>query len=475
MPVNLKALNKILLTLIVVFSLAFTCTANLKAEKSKSKQQTSATKKLTSELDQGASKFGINSYVNMVTNIKDELTESNSQEQESLAEAESIISERERYELLVELNKREIELLKKEIPILQKEAQLEGHENALNKIELIQEKIKKLEVETSEAEKKFALLDSRAELAKEKIELRKNQTELKKKTFISKFRKVFDNRSISKKLLFSILIIALGIAIYVLVRYTIDKFEKSITPKNVIRESERLLHLKTLGNLFRWLNGIIVVTLVIFALMSNFGFDTTFLLAGAGIVGVAVGFGGQYLIRDIITGMFVIIEGQYRINDIIQVEDKIGLVEDINLRVTTMRDLEGRVIIVPNGEIKTVVNYTKGHAYALLDLGVSYNEKVDEIMEIITNISNELRQDDYFGSLILEELEMLGVDDFADSQILIKFRIKTLPIKQWEVAREFRRRIKNKFDELGIKLPYLQRTLHFDDTKIVNILKETQV
>jgi len=185
------------------------------------------------------------------------------------------------------------------------------------------------------------------------------------------------------------------------------------------------------------------------------------LLAGAGIVGLAFGFGGQYLIRDLINGLFILIEGQYRVNDVVKINEYGGLVEDINLRITTLRDLEGRVIIIPNGEIKTVVNFTRDYAQALFDIGVAYKENVDQVIQVIKEVGSQMRADTHFGKLILADLEMFGVDDFGDSQVTIKFRIKTLPIKQWEVSREFKRRLKNRFDELGIEIPFPHRTLYW--------------
>jgi small conductance mechanosensitive channel len=195
--------------------------------------------------------------------------------------------------------------------------------------------------------------------------------------------------------------------------------------------------------------------------LKNFGIDVAPLLAGAGIVGLAVGFGGQYLIRDVINGVFILLEDQYRVNDVVKIGEHGGLVESINLRITKLRDLEGRVIYIPNGEIKTVVNFTKDYAQALLTVGVAYKENVDKVLSVIKDLGKEIKQDPCFGKLILDDLEMLGVDDFGDSQVTIKFRMKTLPIKQWEVAREFRRRLKNRFDELGIEIPFPHRTLYW--------------
>ncbi len=246
---------------------------------------------------------------------------------------------------------------------------------------------------------------------------------------------------------------------------SLRSFEKMLSRKEAIREDEVTLRMKTLSKLINWLSGIVIFIIVAYFILENFGFSVAPLLAGAGIAGIAFGFGGQYLIRDLINGIFILLEDQYRINDVVKIGDCSGLVEEINLRITTLRDLDGRVIIIPNGEIKTVINYTKGYAQALLDIRVAYKENVDRVMEVIKKIGKELRGDAYYGRLIIGDLEMLGVDDFADSAVVIKFRMKTLPIKQWDVMREFRRRLKNKFDELGIEMPFPQRTLHWGENQ----------
>jgi small conductance mechanosensitive channel len=249
--------------------------------------------------------------------------------------------------------------------------------------------------------------------------------------------------------------------LFLLIQRALKKFEQHLTKREAIRESETTLRLKTFSHLLKWLGSIVTIGLGIYMLLANFGIDVAPLLAGAGIVGLAFGFGGQYLIRDVINGVFILLEGQYRVNDVVKIGEHSGLVESINLRITQLRDQEGRVIYIPNGEIKTVVNFTKDYAHAVLSVGVAYKEKVDQVMTVIKELGQEIRKDPYFGKLTLEDLEMLGVDDFGESQVTIKCRIKTLPIKQWEVARELRRRIKNRFDELGIEIPFPHRTLYW--------------
>lgn len=254
-------------------------------------------------------------------------------------------------------------------------------------------------------------------------------------------------------------------------KYGLKKFEDHLSKKAAIREDETTLRLKTFSHLIRWLGTVAIAGVGLYMLLENFGINVAPLLAGAGIVGLAFGFGGQYLIRDVINGVFILLEGQYRINDVVKIGEFGGLVEGLNLRHTKLRDQEGRVIYIPNGEIKTVVNFTQDYANAVLEIGVAYKEKVDQVMTVIKDLGAEMRNDDYFKKLILADLEMLGVESFGESQVTIKFRIKTLPIKQWEVAREFRRRLKNRFDELGIEIPFPHRTLSWSGPKNADMKK----
>jgi small conductance mechanosensitive channel len=253
---------------------------------------------------------------------------------------------------------------------------------------------------------------------------------------------------------------------YQLLHWGLKKLEEQITQKEALRESAATLRLKTLLRVIKWLGTILVIGMTVYMLLDSFGINMAPFLAGAGILGLAFGFGGQYLIRDIINGLFILIEDQYRINDVVKIGDHGGLVESINLRMTRLRDLEGRAIYIPNGEIKTVINFTKDFSHAVLSIGIAYKENIDRVMMIIKELGQEIRNDSHFGRLILDDLEMLGVEELADSQVTIKFRIKTLPIKQWEVAREFRRRLKNQLDKLGIEIPFPHRTLYWGSEKV---------
>lgn len=250
-----------------------------------------------------------------------------------------------------------------------------------------------------------------------------------------------------------------------LLKLGLNRFETSLSQKEALRESDATLRLKTLLGVAKWAGSLFIIGIAAYIILESFGFDMSPFLASAGIVGLAFGFGGQYLIRDVINGIFILLEGQYSVNDVVKIGDLGGLVEAVNLHHTRLRDLEGRVIIIPNGEIKTVINFTKDYAQALLRVGVAYKENIDQVMDVIRAVGKEMRKDAYFSQVILDDLEMLGLDEFGDSQLTVLFRIKTLPIKQWEVAREFRRRLKNRFDELGIEIPFPHRTLYWGTAK----------
>jgi small conductance mechanosensitive channel len=200
-------------------------------------------------------------------------------------------------------------------------------------------------------------------------------------------------------------------------------------------------------------------------ILSELGIDLGPLLMAAGIGGVAIGFGAQSLVKDIISGFFILLENQIRVGDVVTASGTTALVEEVRLRTIRMRDLSGNVHIIPNGMIDKVTNWTKEYSYYVFDLGIAYRENVDAVMALIKEIGATLQIDPEFGPKILEPLEMLGVDSFADSSVVIKFRIKTIPINQWAVGREMNRRIKNAFDERGIEIPFPHRTLYWGEPK----------
>lgn len=201
-------------------------------------------------------------------------------------------------------------------------------------------------------------------------------------------------------------------------------------------------------------------------ILGEFGVQIGPILAAAGIVGLAFGFGGQYLIRDIITGLFIIMENQYRIGDVININGIGGLVEAITLRKTTLRDLDGTVHHIPHGEIKTVSNLTKDFSRVNMDIGVAYHSNLEHVIKVVNEVGIDLARDPYFKEFITDPIQFVRVNDFADSAIMIKVLGETKVLKQWEVAGEYRKRIKIAFDKEGIEIPFPQRVVHH--------LKETE-
>ena len=184
------------------------------------------------------------------------------------------------------------------------------------------------------------------------------------------------------------------------------------------------------------------------------GFDITPILAGAGVVGLAVGFGAQNLVRDVISGFFMLVENQVRVNDVAVINGTGGLVEEINLRTTVLRSLDGVVHVFPNGTITTLSNMTREYSYYVFDIRVAYREDTDRVTDILRETAEQMRHDPAYADLILEPLEVFGVDRFTDSAVMIRARIKTPPSRQWTVGREMNRRIKKRFDGLGIDIPF---------------------
>ncbi len=198
-----------------------------------------------------------------------------------------------------------------------------------------------------------------------------------------------------------------------------------------------------------------------FITLSELGIDITPLIAGAGVFGIAIGFGAQSLVRDVISGFFILMEDTFVVGDVVDVGGNAGVVEAISHRTVKLRDLSGTLHTIPFGDVTRIKNLTKDFSYYLLNVGVAYRENVDQVMQVLRELGAELQEDVAFKFSILEPIEILGVDAFADSAVVIKARIKTRPIRQWAVGREFNRRMKNRFDELGIEIPFPHHTVYF--------------
>ncbi|MFQ5662600.1 MAG: mechanosensitive ion channel family protein [Terriglobia bacterium] len=219
----------------------------------------------------------------------------------------------------------------------------------------------------------------------------------------------------------------------------------------------------TITRLLRMISTVVVMSIAVLIVLRELGVDITPILTGAGIAGLAFGFGAQHLVRDIISGFFLIVEDQVRVGDVAIINGKGGLVEAIRLRTIVLRGLDGTVHIFPNGAISELSNMTKDFSYYVIDLGVAYKENVDRVMEVLKEVGAELQADPEYADKILAPLEILGVDAFADSAVVIKARIKTAPIQQWTVGRELRRRIKHAFDARGIEIPFPHLSIYFGE------------
>lgn len=212
----------------------------------------------------------------------------------------------------------------------------------------------------------------------------------------------------------------------------------------------------TIGSGLLWF----VVALVAF---SQIGFNIGPILAGAGVAGLAVGFGAQSLVKDLVSGFFLILENQIRVGDVAIINGTGGLVEAITFRTVVLRDNGAVVHVFPNGSINTLSNMTKDWSAYVIDLSVAYKEDTDRVIEIMRRVGEELRAEPQYGKVMLEPIEVFGVDDFADSAVKIKARLKTLPLQQWTIGREYRRRLKKALDAERIEIPFPHRTLYMGE------------
>lgn len=230
-------------------------------------------------------------------------------------------------------------------------------------------------------------------------------------------------------------------------------------------DSEMKKRADTLGSLLRYVLSVSVILTAFVMILGELGIEIGPILAAAGVVGLALGFGSQHLVQDIISGFFILLDDEIRVGDVVKTAGKDGIVEQVNLRMTVLRDFSGNVHYIRNGQIDIVTNMTKDYSRFVFDIGVAYREDVDEVSEVIKAVDAELREDPEYSKDILEPIEVLGLDQFADSALIIKARTKTKPIKQWKVAREFNRRLKKAFDERNIEIPFPHVTLYAGQDK----------
>lgn len=241
----------------------------------------------------------------------------------------------------------------------------------------------------------------------------------------------------------------------------IDKFIKKLCIYNDDIEFKK--QIMTLKSIIKSIADTVIAIFAVMFILNNLGIDIRPILTAAGVLGVAVGLGAKRFFEDIITGLSLLLEGQIRVGDYVEIADKQGLVEKADIRMVRLRDLQGRVHYIRNAMIDVVTNYTREFSYYLFDIGVAYKENIAEVINVLKEIDEEFRENSEVKQYVLAPIEILGLDSFEDSAIIIKARIKTVPIKQWEVGRAFNLRIKEKFDELGIEIPFPQRTVHVEN------------
>jgi small conductance mechanosensitive channel len=225
-------------------------------------------------------------------------------------------------------------------------------------------------------------------------------------------------------------------------------------------DPEQIKRAQTLGRVFRYLAAVIVTVIAGAEILHELGVSLAPILGAAGVVGLAVGFGAQSLVKDYFTGFFILLENQLRQGDVAEVGGKTGLVEEVTLRYVRLRDYDGHVHFVPNNLITTVTNMGQGYARSVVDAGVAYREDVDQALAVMRDVAAELREDPAFGPKILEDVEMVGVDRWDDSAVILRCRFMVRPLEQWSVRREYLRRLKNRFDAEGIEIPFPHLTVY---------------
>ncbi len=251
-----------------------------------------------------------------------------------------------------------------------------------------------------------------------------------------------------------LLVIGGGFAIWEITSSLIESYLRG-------RPGGRSARTTTLLKLFQNALRIILAVLVVLIVLSEVGLDIAPLLAGAGVIGLAIGFGAQTLVKDVITGVFMLMENTIAVGDVVELGGKTGVVEQISIRTAHLRDLEGNLHVIPFSDSTAVTNYGRGFSYALVDMGVSYREDVDEVIAVLKEEAAKLRQEEEFKGVILDDLEVLGLNSFGASEIVVRVRLKTVPLSQWSVKRAYYARIKKAFDAKGIEIPFPHQTIYF--------------
>lgn len=256
--------------------------------------------------------------------------------------------------------------------------------------------------------------------------------------------------------------IVLIIVLALVAQVTSTRLIRSIRVRIAARmtDGEQIRRAETLGRVLRYLATVLITVIAAIMVLSAVGISIAPFLGAAGVVGLAIGFGAQSLVKDYFTGMLLLFEGQITKGDIVKVADKAGVVEDLTLRFVQLRDYDGHVHFVPNGEITSVTNMTRNFAFAVVDVGVAYREQLDQVRDVIIREATQLAADIEFSTRILAPFEFAGVERWDDSAVILRGRFKVQPIEQWNVRREFLRRLKDAFDREAIEIPFPHLTVY---------------
>jgi moderate conductance mechanosensitive channel len=251
-----------------------------------------------------------------------------------------------------------------------------------------------------------------------------------------------------------LLILVLAWLVSRLLRSLIKRIERMADDGDPDVTSELEKRAKTISRILRQASGVLVWSITIMLVLGEVGMDLKPILAGAGILGLAVGFGAQALVKDVITGFFILLENQLRVGDTVTAAGCTGVVETVNLRTTVLRDADGRTHIIPNSAITVVTNATRDWSRALLDIGVAYKEDTDRCLAVLKEVGTGLENDPAFSRKLLGPFEYLGIQDLGNSSVVLRIMVKTQPQDGAIVLRELRRRVKKAFDEAGIEIPF---------------------
>lgn len=258
-------------------------------------------------------------------------------------------------------------------------------------------------------------------------------------------------RWIAARTLMIVLVMAFALGIWELAGAALEGALKRLDG-----QGRRQGRLKTLIPVLRMVVAVVLIAMSGLIILSELGVNIAPLLAGAGMVGLAVGLGAQKLVQDLLGSVSILLDDTMAVGDIVKIGDHAGVIEKITLMDIRLRDPAGNLHVVPFSKVNGFVNMSVDYAYAVFDIGIAYSANVDEVTKLLTELGGQMAEDEQFGQLIQEPLEVLGLDKFADSAVILKARMRTEPGKQWEVMREFNRRMKAKFDELGIEIPFPQ-------------------